>query len=118
MSRDSFHDLNHGMLGVVKGEGLLCHGRIGKGDRPRNRREHCGKLTELLLGRFEDGFVLSGVGVHHGNNARDRKIRIHLVLNLANGVEEKVCPFVGFEMGLEWDEKMSGGDETEDAQDP
>ncbi len=117
MSRDDFHDLNHGMFGVVEGEGLLSHGGIGKGDRSRYRREHRGKLTELLLSCFEDGFVLSGVGIHHGDNARDRQIWIYLVLDLAHGVEEKVSAFVGFEMGLEWDENVGRSDEAEDAQD-
>ncbi len=117
MSGDGFHDLQHGMFGVVEGEGLLCHGGIGKGDRSRYRREHRSKLAELLLGRFEDGFVLSGVGIHHGDDARDRQIWIHLVLDLAHGVEEKVGSFVGFEMGLEGDEDVGGGDEAEDAQD-
>ena len=117
MSDDGFHDLNHGMFGVVKGEGLLGHGGIGKGDRSRYRREDRGKLTELLLSRFEDGFILSSVGVHHRDNARDRKIWIHLILDLAHGVEEKVCSFVGFEMGLEGDENVGRGDEAKDAQD-
>ena len=117
MSGDGFHDLNHGMFGVVKGEGLLGHGGIGKGDRSRYRREDSGKLTELLLSRFEDGFILSSVGVHHRDNARDRKIWIHLVLDLAHGVEEKVRSFVGFEMSLEGDENVGRSNEAKDAQD-